>query len=338
MPLQSGSDAVLKAMRRSYRRDRYLGHPRPGPRRDARRRDHDRHHRRIPRRDRGRLPADPRRRPRGAVQRSVHVPLLASAPAPPPRRWTTSCRTRSCRSATSASSTWSTRSPGSENQTSRRSPTSRSWSPRARVARTSPTDAAVRPCPRQPARALHAADPTAASCARATWSTVEVTYAAPHHLVGDGPRHVGSAYPGRRRLGAAHVGTHPAAGVSLGMPSVGVPDPLPSLDVPACSAPDPPPLARGVCLVSHPGAWLARQICLANGVFAWLTRQTPAGGRAGWAHEPSRRVRRELARHEPYAVLAGRPGTAAAARQPRPARPRPTSPSSAAATRASGPR
>ena len=27
MPLQSGSDRILKAMRRAYRRDRYLGHP-----------------------------------------------------------------------------------------------------------------------------------------------------------------------------------------------------------------------------------------------------------------------------------------------------------------------
>ena len=36
MPMQSGSDAVLRAMRRSYRRDRYLGDHRRGARRDAR--------------------------------------------------------------------------------------------------------------------------------------------------------------------------------------------------------------------------------------------------------------------------------------------------------------
>ena len=49
MPLQSGSDRILKAMRRSYRSERFLGildrvrdaHPE--------RRDHDRHHRRLPR-------------------------------------------------------------------------------------------------------------------------------------------------------------------------------------------------------------------------------------------------------------------------------------------------
>ena len=52
MPLQSGSDAVLKRMRRSYRRDKYLGildrvrAAMPG------RGDHHRHHRRLPRRDR----------------------------------------------------------------------------------------------------------------------------------------------------------------------------------------------------------------------------------------------------------------------------------------------
>ena len=47
MPLQSGSDAVLRAMRRSYRSERYPGHPRPGPRGDARGGDHHRHHRRA---------------------------------------------------------------------------------------------------------------------------------------------------------------------------------------------------------------------------------------------------------------------------------------------------
>ena len=41
-------------------------HHRPGPRRDARRRDHHRHHRRLPRRDRGGLPRDARRSSRAA--------------------------------------------------------------------------------------------------------------------------------------------------------------------------------------------------------------------------------------------------------------------------------
>ena len=56
MPLQSGSDRMLRAMRRSYRQSKLPRHHRPGPRRDAGRRDHHRHHRRLPRRDRGGLP------------------------------------------------------------------------------------------------------------------------------------------------------------------------------------------------------------------------------------------------------------------------------------------
>jgi tRNA-2-methylthio-N6-dimethylallyladenosine synthase len=62
---------------------------------------------------------------------------------------------------------------------------------------------------------------------------VEVTYAAPHHLVADGPllevrrTRSGDAWEARR-LGRAAA----PAGVALGMPSVGVPEPLP--EAPAC--------------------------------------------------------------------------------------------------------
>ena len=76
MPMQSGSDAVLKAMRRSYRRERYLGHHRRGARGHARRRDHHRHHRRVPGRDRGRLRADAGRGARGPLRQRVHLPVL----------------------------------------------------------------------------------------------------------------------------------------------------------------------------------------------------------------------------------------------------------------------
>jgi tRNA-2-methylthio-N6-dimethylallyladenosine synthase len=58
---------------------------------------------------------------------------------------------------------------------------------------------------------------------------VEVTYAAPHHLVADGP--VRSVR--RTRAGDAWEARVSApTGVSLGLPTVGVPAPLP--DAPAC--------------------------------------------------------------------------------------------------------
>jgi tRNA-2-methylthio-N6-dimethylallyladenosine synthase len=63
--------------------------------------------------------------------------------------------------------------------------------------------------------------------------TVEITYAAPHHLVADGPvravRRTRAGDAWERRTAA------PApAGVGLGMPTVGIPAPLP--DAPACGA------------------------------------------------------------------------------------------------------
>jgi tRNA-2-methylthio-N6-dimethylallyladenosine synthase len=65
--------------------------------------------------------------------------------------------------------------------------------------------------------------------------SVDITYAAPHHLIADGPVRAAR----RTRAGDAWERRHsePAApkGVGLGMPSVGVPAPLP--DAPACGAP-----------------------------------------------------------------------------------------------------
>jgi tRNA-2-methylthio-N6-dimethylallyladenosine synthase len=61
--------------------------------------------------------------------------------------------------------------------------------------------------------------------------TVEITYAAPHHLVADGPvldvrrTRSGDAWESRT------ISPQPAR-VGLGMPSVGAPAPLP--DAPAC--------------------------------------------------------------------------------------------------------
>ena len=62
---------------------------------------------------------------------------------------------------------------------------------------------------------------------------VEVTYAAPHHLVADGP--VRSVR--RTRSGDAwqHRTAPKPPGVSLGLPTVGAPAPLPADSTPACS-------------------------------------------------------------------------------------------------------
>jgi len=65
--------------------------------------------------------------------------------------------------------------------------------------------------------------------------TVQVTYAAPHHLVADGPvralRRTRSGDAWERRTTGADAGAGAGAGVSLGMPTVGVPAPLPSAPV-----------------------------------------------------------------------------------------------------------
>jgi tRNA-2-methylthio-N6-dimethylallyladenosine synthase len=63
--------------------------------------------------------------------------------------------------------------------------------------------------------------------------TVKVTYAAPHHLVADGPvralRRTRSGDAWERRTAEPPAG---GPSVGLGMPSVGVPAPLP--EAPAC--------------------------------------------------------------------------------------------------------
>lgn len=64
--------------------------------------------------------------------------------------------------------------------------------------------------------------------------TTRITYAAPHHLVSDGPvtslrrTRAGDAWEAQTRTGPAPVG--------LGLPTVGVPAPLPVVDQPACAA------------------------------------------------------------------------------------------------------
>ena len=83
MPLQSGSDGVLRRCAARYRARRYLDHRR-GPRGDARRGADHRHHRRLPRRDRGGLRGHAATSCARPGSRGVHLPVLA-APGHPGR-------------------------------------------------------------------------------------------------------------------------------------------------------------------------------------------------------------------------------------------------------------
>jgi len=80
-------------------------------------------------------------------------------------------------------------------------------------------------------RLVHFAPPNDVQVRPGDMVTVEVTYAAPHHLVADGPvvdvrrTRAGDAWEARNAAPAA-------SGVTLGMPVVGAPDALP--DAPAC--------------------------------------------------------------------------------------------------------
>ncbi len=81
-------------------------------------------------------------------------------------------------------------------------------------------------------RLVHFTPPTDAAVRPGDLVTVEITYAAPHHLVADGPvidvRRTRSGDAWEARTAAPPT----PAGVTLGMPSLGVPAPLP--DAPAC--------------------------------------------------------------------------------------------------------
>ena len=79
MPLQSGSDRVLRAMRRSYRSDALPRHHRPGAVGDAGCRHHHRHHRRLSGRDRAGLPGHAGCGGGVPVRRGVHLPVLDPA-------------------------------------------------------------------------------------------------------------------------------------------------------------------------------------------------------------------------------------------------------------------
>jgi len=102
LPLQSGSTGVLKAMRRTYSRERYLDRVALIREHVPRRRPDHRHHRRVPGGDRGRFRTDARRCRAGRLRRRVHVHLFA----PAGNRGLLSSPTASSRT-TSPSSAWS---------------------------------------------------------------------------------------------------------------------------------------------------------------------------------------------------------------------------------------
>ncbi len=230
MPLQSGSDRVLKAMRRSYRQRALPRDPRPGPRGDARRGDHHRHHRRLPRRDRGGLPGHARRRARRRGSPAPSPSSTPSAPAPRPP----TCRTR-CRKAVVQEryerlvALVRTRSPGRRTSGSSAAP-SRCWSPRARAARTAPRTG----CP--------AARATTGSCT----SPGRRPPSDPPGRHGHRRGHLRRPAPPRRRrrrcsdvrrtragdAWEARTAAPAPAAVGLGMPALGAPAPLP--EAPAC--------------------------------------------------------------------------------------------------------
>ncbi len=141
LPLQSGSSAVLKRMRRTYDREPLHGPGRADPRARPRLRDHHRHHRRLPGRDRGGLRRDARSGRGGRLRRRLHLRLLARGAKPRRRRWTGSCRTRSRSSGWNGWSRWSSAAPPSAPSASSAARW-RSWS-RAPAAPTRPGCAAA---------------------------------------------------------------------------------------------------------------------------------------------------------------------------------------------------
>jgi hypothetical protein len=137
MPLQSGSDRVLKAMRRSYRSERSSSASSTGCAPPSRTPP-------SPPTSSSASPARPRRTSRTPSTWSRRPGSPAPSPsstrsgrAPRPRRCPTRCPRRSCRSATSASIDLQERDlAGRRTSAFRSAARSRCWSPRARAART----------------------------------------------------------------------------------------------------------------------------------------------------------------------------------------------------------
>ena len=217
MPLQSGSDRVLRAMRRSYRSDRYLGHPRPGAGRDARTRrsppTSSSGSRARPRRT---SPTTLRRGRAGALRRGVHVPVLQAARHAGRRAWPTRCRPTSWRSATTRLVALQDEIALAGEPRRRSVGSSRCWC-RGRRTQGRRHAPAVRAGARQPAGPLQRRAALAPRPGDVV--TVEVTYARPAPP-GGRRRAAGAApHPGGRRVAGTRAGGRTAAtGVRRGLP------------------------------------------------------------------------------------------------------------------------
>ena len=219
MPLQSGSDAVLRRHAPLLPPGALPRHPRAGPGGDPGCGDLDRHHRRA-------SPARPRRTSRDTLD--VVAPARFARPSPSSTPRGRGRRPRRCRPGAQGRRAGALRAAG-------RAAGGAAWqenlAPGGRRLEVlvaegeGRKDGATHGAPAgpgQPAGALRPAPLGGAEVRPGDVVTVEVTYGAPHHLIADGARRR-APDPRRRRLAGPRRPQPRAPAVSLGMPSIGPP-------------------------------------------------------------------------------------------------------------------
>ncbi|CAM5459532.1 tRNA-2-methylthio-N(6)-dimethylallyladenosine synthase OS=Streptomyces glaucescens OX=1907 GN=miaB PE=3 SV=1 [Streptomyces glaucescens] len=225
MPMQSGSDRVLKAMRRSYRQERCPRDDREGARRDAGRRHLHRHHRAgFPGETEEDFDQTMHAVRRGPACANAFTFQCSKRPGTAGRRHGRPGSLGGRAGAVHAP----VRPPGADllgRRTRNRSAAPwTSWSPKGEGRK---DGAAHRLSGRAPDnRLVHFTKP-GQEVRPGDVVTVEVTYAAPHHLLAEGASSLcaarARATPGRSATAAAAK----PAGVMLGLPTIGAPAPLP---------------------------------------------------------------------------------------------------------------